>query len=165
MAHHSDSQSLEESIQTLFVSQGWTLCTAESCTGGAIAAKLTRNPGASQYFVGGIVAYSNKLKEKLLQVDPQHLTELGAVDEETVRQMAENAMRMMETDFAIATSGIAGPTGGSFKKPVGTVWIAIAKKDCKTYTCLLKAQGNRTQIIEESSRVALEALLKRPLQS
>lgn len=160
-AHHfySDhSEKIEVAVQELFVKKGWTLGTAESCTGGAISARLTKNPGASQYFQGGLITYSNCLKEKLLHVDKEQLLDLGAVSEQTVRSMALGAFEAIDVDFMIAISGIAGPTGGSENKPVGTVWIAIAKKDREVYCRKIQAHGNREMIIERSVNAALGAL-------
>ncbi len=109
---------------TKLKSQGLTLSTAESCTGGGIAATVTSVPGASEVFLGGIVSYSNEAKENLLGVSHETLRIHGAVSQPTVRQMVEGACRAVHTDCAIATSGIAGPGGGTPQKPVGTVWIA-----------------------------------------
>lgn len=147
-------------LQELFTKQKWTLCTAESCTGGAIAARLTRNPGASGYFLGGFVVYSNELKEKLLHINRTHLLKHGAVSQETVSKMADHAINLTGSDFAIAISGIAGPSGGSTNKPVGTVWIAIMKKGQIVHTRCLQANGHREAIIVQSTQVALEELLK-----
>lgn len=152
---------IEEAIQQLFIEQTWTLGVAESCTGGAIAACLVKNPGASQYFLGGIVAYSNQLKEKLLQVNKETLTQKGAVSQETIQEMALGAIDSLECDFAVAVSGITGPSGGTSKNPVGTVWIAIAKKgeDIGCYK-LSGTFEDRQTIIEESVHFALEALYR-----
>jgi nicotinamide-nucleotide amidase len=106
-----------------------TVGTAESCTGGYIAHLITTEPGASDIFNGAIVCYSNDLKKDILQVKEETLTAFGAVSEETVREMTEGAIRVLKTDFAISTSGIMGPTGGSPEKPVGTVWVAVGNKD------------------------------------
>lgn len=147
-------------IQTLFLDKKWTLSTAESCTGGAIAARVTRNSGASGYFLGGFVVYSNELKEKILQISPLDLAQYGAVSQETVSKMAEHAINLTGSDFAIAVSGIAGPSGGSISKPVGTVWIAIMKQGQTAHTLCLQAKGHREAIIDQSTQVALEELLK-----
>lgn len=150
-----------EAIQNLFIEQAWTLGVAESCTGGAISACLVRNAGASQYFLGGIVAYSNQLKEHLLQVSKETLTQKGAVSRETVEEMVFGAIHSIGCDFAIAVSGITGPSGGTEKNPVGTVWLAIASKNQET--CCLKLPetfGDREAIIEESVHFALEALYR-----
>lgn len=105
---------------------GCTLSTAESCTGGYLAHRLTAVPGSSGYYKGSVIAYSNEIKIKVLSVPPAVLEKEGAVSEAVVRAMAQNVKRLMDTDYAIATSGIAGPGGGTPQKPVGTVWMAIA---------------------------------------
>ncbi len=115
---------LQEAIGQLLVSSGKTMSTAESCTGGYVAQLITSIPGSSVYFSGSVVAYDNSIKIMILGVDPGILSRSGAVSEETVRAMVSGAIRTMGTDYAIATSGIMGPGGGSKEKPVGTVWIA-----------------------------------------
>lgn len=120
---------LEEEIGELLKAKKLSLSTAESCTGGGIAASITSVPGSSEYFKGGIVAYSNEVKEALLHVSAETLAKHGAVSRETVVEMAKGAMKTLKTDCAVATSGIAGPGGGTPEKPVGTVWIAVAYKN------------------------------------
>lgn len=120
---------LEEKIGVLLKAKHLTLSTAESCTGGAIAALITSVPGSSDYFNGGIVAYSNEAKMSLLQVSAETLEKYGAVSRETVTEMVKGAMESLKTDCAVATSGIAGPGGGTPEKPIGTVWIAVAYKN------------------------------------
>ena len=115
---------LQEAIGELLISRKQTMSTAESCTGGYVAHLITSIPGSSVYFHGSVIAYDNRIKIKMLGVDPVILSSAGAVSEETVRAMVSGAIRTMGTDYAIATSGIMGPGGGSEKKPVGTVWIA-----------------------------------------
>jgi nicotinamide-nucleotide amidase len=110
-------------------SKGLTVGTAESCTGGAIAALLTSVPGSSDYFLGSIVSYANEVKQQVLGVSGSDLEQYGAVSRQVVEQMAKGALRVLGCDYAIATSGIAGPGGGVPEKPVGTVWIAVAGKD------------------------------------
>ena len=106
--------------------RGYTLATAESCTGGRIAAALTALPGCSAFYRGGVVAYSNEVKTGVLHVSPETLRAQGAVSAQTVREMARGAMELTGADCAVATSGIAGPGGGTVGKPVGTVWMAAA---------------------------------------
>jgi nicotinamide-nucleotide amidase len=118
--------SIAQAVSQLLKNQGKTLSTAESCTGGYIAHLLTSHSGASQFFYGTVVSYANAVKKDLLGVQETTLNEYGAVSEQTVSQMAEGALKALKTDYAIATSGIMGPDGGSPEKPVGTVWIAIA---------------------------------------
>lgn len=120
---------IEEKIGECLKDKGMTLSTAESCTGGGIAALITSVPGSSSYFKGGIVAYSNEVKMNLLHVSPQTLEKHGAVSRETVIEMAKGAMEALKTECAVATSGIAGPGGGTLEKPVGTIWMAVACRD------------------------------------
>lgn len=123
-----DDDSPAGSIGKLLIERNRTVSTAESCTGGAIAKLFTSNPGSSAYFKGSVVAYSNDVKTRLLEVNEELIAAHGAVSGEVVEAMAENACRILDSDFAIATSGIAGPDGGTELKPVGTVWIAVACK-------------------------------------
>jgi len=117
---------LEEIIGSLLKEKNLTLATAESCTGGNIAARITSVPGASVYFKGSVVAYSNEIKQNLLHVSEETLKRCGAVSEDVVKEMVKGAMNSLKTDCAVAVSGIAGPDGGTTEKPVGTVWIAAA---------------------------------------
>lgn len=121
-----DNRSFEEVLVQIFTDTGITLSTAESCTGGSISAQITAVPGASGMFQGAAVVYSNQAKMDVLGVLSETLTQYGAVSEPTVKEMAEGARRVFRTDYAIATSGIAGPGGGTETKPVGTVCIAVA---------------------------------------
>jgi nicotinamide-nucleotide amidase len=102
---------------------------AESCTGGYVSSLLTAIPGASDVFKGAIVPYTNKAKHELLQVDEDIFTSVGAVSQECVEQLAQQVLKVFDSDYSIAISGIAGPTGGTPEKPVGTVWVAIASKE------------------------------------
>ncbi len=133
---------------------GATIATAESCTGGNIAAVITAIPGCSANMLGGIVAYSNDIKVKLLGVSPETLSEKGAVSEETAGQMALGACTATGADLAMATSGIAGPDGGTPQKPVGTVCIAIAYKG-KVRTTTMHFPGNRARIVQRAVNQAL----------
>jgi nicotinamide-nucleotide amidase len=117
---------LEQAVGQLLAERGLTVGTAESCTGGYVAHKLTSVPGSSRYFLGSIVSYHNDIKVKELGVLPETLAAHGAVSEEVVRQMAEGARQRLGVDVAVATSGIAGPDGGTDDKPVGTFWLAYA---------------------------------------
>ena len=121
-----DDEQPQEEVGRILALRRQTLSVAESCTGGYIAHLITGVPGSSSYFKGGVVAYSNEVKVGLLGVDPQMLERYGAVSQPVVEQMALGAQRVLQTDYAIATSGIAGPMGGSEEKPVGTVWMAWA---------------------------------------
>lgn len=125
---------LEIIVGDLLRRNNLTVSTAESCTGGSIAARISSVPGCSDYFRGSIVAYSNDIKNMLLGVSAETLGKHGAVSEETVTEMVKGAMKVMKTDCAVATSGIAGPGGGTPEKPVGTIWIAVGyKNEIRTY--------------------------------
>ncbi|HRW27330.1 MAG TPA: competence/damage-inducible protein A [Bacteroidales bacterium] len=117
---------LEEKVGSLLLNKNLTVSTAESCTGGKIASLITSVPGSSAWFKGSVVAYDNSIKTGMLGVDPEIIRKQGAVSEETAAAMASGVRRLTGTDFAVAVTGIAGPTGGTPEKPVGTVWIAIA---------------------------------------
>ncbi len=125
----NEDEGLEMVIGKILKEKNKNMVTAESCTGGYIAHLITAVPGSSAYFKGSIVCYANEIKEDLLDVDPETLSIFGAVSEKTVKEMASGAAKNLKADYALATSGIMGPQGGSDKKPVGTVWIAVASKD------------------------------------
>lgn len=137
--------------------RGQTLVTAESCTGGNLGRMITTHPGSSAHYRGGVVAYSNDLKQSLLGVPAPVLIDHGAVSEETVMAMAEGAARRMGADYAIATSGIAGPGGGTPEKPVGTIWIAVATPE-RIVTKLLRSGKDRQRNISYTSLQALNLL-------
>jgi len=122
-------EKLEKIIGELLYKKSSTLSIAESCTGGMIAHLITSIPGSSRYFMGSVVAYSNEIKEKMLGVKKKSLASYGAVSEQVVREMAAGALKHFGTDYSIATSGIAGPDGGTNEKPVGLVWISVASSD------------------------------------
>ena len=120
---------IEEKIGEALKNKQFTVSTAESCTGGGIAFALTSVPGSSSYFKGSIVAYSNEIKNRLLGIPLEAIDKYGVVSEENATLMAKNAMNTLKTDCAIATTGIAGPGGGTKDTPVGTIWIAVAHKN------------------------------------
>ncbi|MCX2574252.1 competence/damage-inducible protein A [Pedobacter sandarakinus] len=153
-----DDIPLEKAILDLMRKKGLTLSTAESCTGGYIAHLITQHPGCSSVYWGGAVAYAYELKESILGVKESTLTTFGAVSEETVKEMAEGAIRHFKTDYSIAVSGIAGPDGGTDDKPVGTVWIAISNQS-KTVAKVFTFSNKRIQNIERSAVSALTMLL------
>ena len=150
---------LEEEIGELLKSKKLSLSTAESCTGGGIAALITSVPGSSEYFNGGIVAYSNEVKMSLLHVSAETLEKHGAVSRETVTEMVKGAMKTLKTDCAVATSGIAGPGGGTPEKPVGTVWIAAAYKN-EIRTMKQETDRGREMNVERAGNNALLLLLE-----
>ncbi|WP_317164507.1 competence/damage-inducible protein A [Pontibacter fetidus] len=148
---------LEEAVGNLLKEQHLTIATAESCTGGYLAHKFTSIPGSSAYFMGSIVAYHNDVKIRELHVNPETLQQHGAVSEATVREMAENVRKKFNTTIGVATSGIAGPDGGTPDKPVGTIWIAYADEH-KTVAKLLNYNKNRLLNIEYTALVALNLI-------
>ena len=153
--------SLEALAGRLLKQQGMTIATAESCTGGRLAAALNVQSGSSAYYMGSVVAYDNSVKTNVLGVSPEILNTDGAVSESTVRQMAEGVRTLLHTDYAIATSGIAGPTGGTPDKPVGTVWIAWATPEGTQAQCFhFGAAREREQITLRAVTEALVRLVK-----
>lgn len=155
---------LEKAVGDLLKERGLTIATAESCTGGRIAAALATYPGSSDFFMGSVVAYANEVKTALLGVSETTLAEHGAVSEAVVRQMARSVQASTGADFAIATSGVAGPDGGSTDKPVGTVWIALATPDGVTAK-RHNFGADRERNILRSVRTALTDIRKEILQS
>lgn len=152
-----DNDELETVVGTLLIHKKQTLAAAESCTGGYVSAQITKVPGSSAYFWGSVVSYSNSVKVSQLGVRPETLTQYGAVSEETIRQMAEGVRNALGTSIGIATSGIAGPGGGTPDKPVGTVWIACATEQ-RTVTRLLKLGQYRDQNIQLTTTYLLNML-------
>ena len=153
--------SLEALAGRLLSQQGMTIATAESCTGGRLAAALNAQSGASAYYMGSVVAYDNSVKTNILGVSPETLNSEGAVSESIVRQMAEGVRALLRTDYAIATSGIAGPTGGTIDKPVGTVWIAWATPNGTEAQCFhFGAAREREQITLRAVTESLVRLVK-----
>ena len=152
-----DGDTLEGAVGRLLRDRGATLSTAESCTGGRIAAIITAQPGASTCFKGSIVAYSNDVKVAALGVLPDDLEKHGAVSRTVVEQMARGAQRALQTSYAVAVSGIAGPDGGTPQKPVGTVWAAVATPQNAT-AHMLNLGGDRERIILRASYSALNLL-------
>ena len=150
---------LSKELSDKFWKEGLTLATAESCTAGNIAAMITAIPGSSHFYKGGIIAYSDEVKVNILGVNPEILEKHGAVSEEVVIEMAKGAMKSMNADCAVATSGIAGPTGGTPDKPVGTVWIAAAMGE-KVLTMKASGDEGRNKNIEHATLNALQLLLK-----
>jgi PncC family amidohydrolase len=154
------NKKIEAEIVRLLTGRKLTLALAESCTGGCIANQITNVPGASEIFLGGIVAYGNDAKKKFLGVRPKTLRQRGAVSEAVAREMAEGARKKFGADFAIAVTGIAGPSGGTKAKPVGTVFIALAAKSGTVVSRRLNPFG-REKFKEMTARQALETLRER----
>ncbi|MCB2221359.1 MAG: competence/damage-inducible protein A [Bacteroidetes bacterium] len=154
-----DDDRLELIIGNILRNRNQTLSTAESCTGGYIAHLITTIPGSSDYFKGSVVAYANEIKQKALGVKESTLNNHGAVSEEVVKEMAEGIKRQYQTDYAIAVSGIAGPTGGTPEKPVGTTWIAVATPET-IVTKKFKLGEHRERNIRKAALSALNMLWK-----
>lgn len=146
-------------LGSILAERGETLATAESCTGGNIAHEITRIAGSSVYFKGSVVAYSNEVKTRVLNVSSEILSGFGAVSRETVLQMVSGVQRLLSSDCAIATSGIAGPGGGSVEKPVGTVWIAVRYGERSEVECFC-FEGDREQVIARATQSALLMLIQ-----
>jgi nicotinamide-nucleotide amidase len=142
--------------------RGWQLASAESCTGGLIAAACTAVAGSSDWFERGFVSYSNHAKTQMLGVDPTLIAEHGAVSEAVVRAMAVGALERAGVELAVAVTGIAGPSGAMPGKPVGTVWLALALRDAaagpRVQAERLQLPGDRTAVREQTLRVALQRL-------
>ena len=155
----NNNNSLSEQLGGLLRSKGLLMGTAESCTGGRIANMVTLVAGSSDYFVGGVVSYSNEVKHNVLGVSEDSLRLHGAVSREVVEQMAQGAIRTLGCDCSVATSGVAGPDGGSPEKPVGTVWIAAAYEERILSECYHFGENPRMENIRLSAEAALRMLL------
>ena len=154
-----EEDTLESVIGELLRKAGSTFGAAESCTGGLLAERMTRVPGSSEYFLGGAVAYTNRLKTRLLGVPPALLREHGAVSEPVARAMAEGARRTLGSDYGAGITGVAGPGGGSEAKPVGTVHIAVAgPRDGQVWHRRVRFPGDRDRVRWQSAQLALEML-------
>ena len=147
----------EKRVHKLLMDRMLTLSVAESCTGGAVASRFTAMPGASAYFKGGVVTYWNQTKSLLLNVSADTIARYGVVSEQVVRQMAEGARHAVDTHYAIATTGMAGPSGGTPEIPIGTVWIAVSSPE-RTVTRLIHIKGNRDRVIREAGSAVIELL-------
>lgn len=153
-----ENKILSKEIQQYLYDNGKTLGTAESCTGGRIAEAIIASPGASNYFKGGIISYTNEIKERLLSVDHQMLEEKTAVCEEVAIQMVKGACETLGVDYAISVTGIAGPGGGTSAIPVGTIWIGYgSKEDVRTF--LLSGDEGRDVNLAVATNKALKLFL------
>jgi nicotinamide-nucleotide amidase len=156
----TDLNALLQTLANTLVSRQWTLCSAESCTGGLIAAACTELSGSSQWFDRGFVTYSNAAKTDMLGLPAAWIEQQGAVSEAVARAMVEGAVQRSGCDAAIAVTGIAGPTGGSPDKPVGTVWVAWHAKGVTT-ACKYMFSGDRQQVRHSTVTTALQGMLER----
>ena len=149
---------LEYEAGRLLHERGFTLAVAESCTGGLVGHRLTNVPGSSEYFVGGVIAYSYEAKVKLLGVSWDTLNTFGAVSRETVIEMARGVKKLLDVDIAVSISGIAGPGGGTLDKPVGTTWIGLSANDGE-WAFEFHFDGDREQNKASSTDAALQVIL------
>jgi nicotinamide-nucleotide amidase len=154
-----EQDNLSQTITQRLLQSGKTLATAESCTGGNIAHVITLNAGVSSFFKGGVVAYANDVKQNVLGVKSETLQQFGTVSEQIATEMARGVMTLLDTDFAIATTGIAGPSGGSVKKPVGTIWICVCSRHNGIKTKQMCIPIIRSNFIERATNEALLLLL------
>ena len=154
-----DDMTIQQVVAKILKERKQTVGTAESCTGGYIAHLLTIDPGASSNFKGTVVAYDNKVKEDILNVSAQTINSAGAVSEETVKEMLKGALEKLKSDYAVATSGIMGPDGGTQDKPVGTVWIAVGNNR-KIEAQRFNFRFDRVRNIEQTAHTALNMLRK-----
>ena len=152
-----EEASVEELVHNILIKRHKTLAVAESCTGGAIASKFTAQAGASTYFLCGVVSYSNESKSNVLGVLMSDITQHGAVSEQVAKAMAQGARVVSGADFAISTTGIAGPTGGSPEKPVGTVWIGVATPE-RCFAVCKNCGTDRSQVISRATAYAIAML-------
>lgn len=155
----TENLSIAQVLGQLLTERELRVSSAESCTGGNIAHKITQIPGSSSYFLGSVVSYSNDVKADVLKVSRSTLSRYGAVSREVVEQMASGVADLMRSECAVATSGIAGPDGGSKFKPVGTVWMA-AKYGKQIVTELIRFEGNRNEVIQSASDHVMVMLIK-----
>jgi PncC family amidohydrolase len=159
------NESLEIEVGSALRQKGWTLALGESCTGGLVAHRITEVAGSSEYFLGGVVAYSNPVKHGLLQVPEQTLERHGAVSEETARQMARGARAVLRADVGLSVTGIAGPGGGTTEKPVGLTVLAVstpAGEWIERHVWNGDRQANKQASAEAALRLLLRALSKEP---
>ena len=152
-------QALLERLAAGLRTRGWMLASAESCTGGLIAAACTSLAGSSDWFERGFVTYSNAAKIELLGVPAELIAQHGAVSAEVARAMADGALRHSHAQFAVAVTGVAGPGGGSALKPVGTVWLAVALAGSPAQAELLQLGGDRADVRQQTVLRALAALV------
>ena len=144
-------------LKDAFIGRAMSLAVAESCTGGLLGSMITDAPGSSEYFVGGVIAYSDEAKKDLLGVGAATLESCGAVASRTAREMAEGVRKRLKADFGVSITGIAGPGGGSARKPVGTVYIGVATSK-GTKTNKFAFEGDRKAVRKASALAAVEAI-------
>ena len=154
------NQLLEARVGAVLRARGWTVCAAESCTGGLIMHRLTNIAGSSAYVLGGVVSYSNEAKQKLVGVKEETLKAYGAVSEQTATEMVLGVRALFNTDIAVSVTGIAGPGGGTPEKPVGLTYIGLARRDQAAQVRRHVWRGDREAIKTASANAALEWILQ-----
>jgi nicotinamide-nucleotide amidase len=156
--YSEDGTSVDDQLAALLLAQGLSVAVAESCTGGLVAARLTERPGSSAYVLGGIVAYSNEVKESAVGVPHATLVDFGAVSGETALALADGARERLSADVAIGVTGIAGPGSGTAEKPVGLVWVAVSSHEGARIVRQTRVPGGRADIRERTTTLALHLL-------
>lgn len=156
-----DGQNMEEVVGMYLTVKGKSLAVAESCTGGLLAERITRVPGSSRYFLGGIVAYGDEVKNRWLDVPASVLQTRGAVSAETARILAESVRRRFDADFGLSITGVAGPSGGTPQKPVGLVYVAVAEGGRSAEVVEKRYPGTRERVRLQASQTALDLLRRR----
>ena len=156
--YSEDGTSVDDRVAAALLARGWSVAVAESCTGGLVAARLTERPGSSAYVLGGIVAYSNSVKESAVGVARATLVEFGAVSSETAVALAEGARERLGADVGIGVTGIAGPEGGSEEKPVGLVWVAVSSREGTRIVRRSLVPGTRAEIRDRATTLALHLI-------
>jgi len=151
----TDGTTVDDQVAALLLAQGWTIATAESCTGGLLAARLTERPGASTYVRGGIVAYDNEVKIGAVGVSTALIEARGAVSSEVAAALADGAMDRLDADVGVGVTGVAGPDGGTEDKPVGLVWLSVASRDGARLTRSVNLPGGRADVRDRSTTVAM----------
>ncbi len=154
-----ETKVISRDINDVMWEKSVTLATAESCTAGNVAAAITSIPGSSHFYKGGVVCYADEVKVDILHVNPETLATYGAVSEEVVTEMVKGAMKTFKTDYAMATSGIAGPGGGTPEKPVGTIWLAVADAE-NVITKKLDEDHGREINISRATHTVMQMLME-----
>lgn len=150
---------LEEQLINVLRERGETLCVAESCTGGLVAERLTRVAGASDVFLGGVVAYTDRVKSHILHISPTLIAQFGAVSDRVGREMAHQVRILFKATWSISLTGVAGPSGGTFEKPVGTVFVGLSREEGTSVQKLELFNLSRDTVRQRSATFALEWLL------
>jgi PncC family amidohydrolase len=164
LADHATQLKLSQALASALRTRGWTCATAESCSAGLVGHIITLISGSSDYYQGGVIAYSNAAKEDLLGVNPATLASVGAVSSEAAQEMAEGSQRALRSDVGISTTGIAGPGGATDRKPVGLIYVAAATPE-RSKVRELRLQGNRIENIDRTAEEALQLAIDTILAS